>query len=154
MSYEDTAGLGVFNQYGARGTQDGVVGGGKMATAGAIEELVVYITGDDFDGAVEFDTLFTLPAGAVALEAICEVTTAFTLGNADNDIYVGTKGSEDTNYGMQILNPAAATTTIDAPGGTWAAPLAAATAVSVLVDGTTPSATGGEAKVVIRYQKI
>lgn len=154
MSFEDSAGLGVHNHFGPRYTQEGVLSGGKLPTAGALEEMVIYIRGDDFAGEVDFDTQFVLPAGAVVLEAICEVTEAFTLGNADNDIYVGTKGSEDTNYGMQILDPTAETTTVDAPGGTWAAALAADTAVSVLVDGTTPSASGGEAKVVVRYQKI
>ncbi len=154
MSYENSAGLGVFNHYGQRGTQDGVVGGGKLPQHGSEEDMVIYIKGDDFDGAASFDTKFTLPAGAIVLSAICEVTTAFTLGNADNDIYVGTNGSEGTNYGMQILNPAATGTTVDAPGGTWAAPLAADTVVGVLVSGTTAAASAGEAKVVIRYTKV
>ena len=154
MAYENTAGLSVFNHYGPRNTQDGVVGGGKLCTAGAIEEMVIYISGDDFNGATSFDTQFTLLAGSVVLEAICEVTDAFTLGNADNDIYVGTNGSESTNYGMQIANPAATGTTVDAPGGTWAAALAADTVVGVAVTGTTAAASDGAAKVVIRYQKI
>ena len=152
--YENKSGLGVNTHYGPRNLQDGVAGGGKLPTAGAIEEMVIYINGNDFNGSTSFDTQFTLPAGAVVLEAICEVTDAFTLGNADNDIYVGTNGSESTNYGMQILNPAATGVTVDAPGGTWASALAADTVVGVAVSGTSAAASAGEAKVVIRYQKI
>ena len=152
--WESKDGLGVQTHYGERHLQDGTVAGGKLPNSGAVEEVVVYISGRDFNGATSFDTRATLPAGAVVLEAIAEITTAFTLGNADNDIYVGTNGSESTNYGMQLATPASTGTVVDAPAGTWAAPLAAETAIGVAVAGTTPSAADGEAKVVVRYQKI
>lgn len=155
MSYEDTAGLGVLSRYGAPGTQKGVAGGGEIKSYGSVKEITVYIDGEDFNGAVSYDTPITIPAGSSVLGvSVCEVTDAFTLGNADNDIFVGTNGSEGTNFGFQILNPAATGTTVDDPGGTWAAPLAADTVVGVLVSGTTAAASAGKAKVVIRYSKI
>ena len=154
MGYESNTGLGTLSRYGVSGTQKGVASGGHVRKAGVERELVIYIDGEDFNGATSFDTQYTLPVGAVVTGAICEVTDAFTLGNADNDIYVGTNGSEGTNYGMQILNPAAATVTTDAPGGTWASPITTAVTVGVLVSGTTAAASAGKAKVVIKYDKI
>ena len=157
MGYESNSGLGVFNQYGPRGTQDGVVSGGQLHGAGgSIFEHVVYITGDDFDGATSFDTQLVVPAGSYLDEAIFEITEVFTVGNADNVINIGTNGSESTN-GVSIADPETAEVTIDTSGaGTWAAALAADTTVGVSVTGTTPSvaAGSGAAKVVLRFRKI
>lgn len=157
MAYEDSAGLSVNNHYGPRGTQDGVVGGGKLPAAGSVDEIVVYITGEDFDSGTSFDTLATLPAGSTVREVIAEVTEAFALGGTTPTINVGTNTSEDTNYGIELSEAQAeATGTYDGtPAGTWAAPLAADTAIGVALDGTTPTVTtAGAAKVVIRYSKI
>ena len=156
MAYENSAGLGVNNHYGVRGTEDGLVSGGLLPGQGAFREAVVYITGDDFDGATSFNTLLTLPAGAFPVEAVFEITEAFTVGNADNVINIGTDGSESTN-GFSIADPETAEVTRDtSAAGTWAAELAADTAVGVSVTGTTPSvaAGSGEAKVIVRYIKV
>lgn len=159
MSYENTAGLGVLNQYGPRFTQDGPLSGGILRTAGAVDEVVIYIKGSDLaDG--NFDTRATIPAGAKVLDVVAEVTEAFALGGTTPTINVGTNGTEGTNYGIELSKAQAEATgtyfTLGASaGGTWAAPLAAATAVGVDLDGTTPTATSvGAAKVVIRYIKI
>ena len=154
MGYESTSGLGTLSRYGAPGTQKGVAAGGEVKKSGVERELVIYIDGDDFNGSTSFDTQYTLPVGAVVTGATCEVTDAFTLGNADNDIFVGTNGTEGTNYGMQILDPTATGVTVDAPGGAWASPIATAVTVGVLVSGTTAAASDGAAKVVIKYDKI
>lgn len=160
MTYENNAfplASGTsFNQYGPRGTEDGVVSGGQVHGNGVIQEKVVYITGDDFDSTTSFDTQLTLPAGSFFKEATFEVTEAFTLGNADNVFNIGTNGSESTN-GVSIANPDATGVTQDTSGaGTWAAALAADTAVGVSVTGTTAGVTAGsgKCKVVLRYTKI
>ena len=157
MSFENSAGLGVFNQYGPRGSQAGVVSGGELHGAGgAVFEHVVYITGDDFAGGVSYNTRLTIPAGSFLDEAIFEITEAFTVGNADNVINIGTDTSELTN-GVQIADPETAEVTIDTTGaGTWAAALAADTLVGVSVTGTTAAITAGSgaAKVILRFRKI
>jgi len=157
MSYENSAGLSVFNQYGPRFTQDGVVSGGKTRTAGVVQEAVVYIKGEDFGSGTAFNTRLTLPAGSTFVEASYEVTEAFVLGGTTPTINVGTDTSEATNYGVEFSEAqgeAIGTYYNATGGGTWAAPLAAATAVGVALDGTTPTVTSaGKAKVVIRYIK-
>ena len=157
MGYESNSGLGTFNQYGPRGTQDGVVSGGEVhGQGGGSRDVTVYITGDDFDGGTSFDTQLILPAGSIFEVATFEVTEAFTLGNADNVFNIGTNGSEVTN-GCAIANPDATGTTQDTSGaGTWGSALAADTAVGVSVTGTTAGVTEGvgKAKVVIRITKI
>ena len=159
MGYESNTGLGVFNHYGPRGTEDGVVSGGELAGGeGSIKEGVIYITGDDFDGGLNFNTQLILPAGSFVQEAFIEVSEAFTLGNADNIFSVGTDTSEATN-GITIANPDATGNTQEMIGdlnGTWASALAADTTVGVACSGTTASvaAGAGKAKVVIRYRKI
>lgn len=158
MGYEANTGLGVFNHYGTRDTEAGVVSGGDVHKSGSIAEAVIYITGDDFAGGTSFDTQLVIPAGAFVQEAFIEVSEVFTLGNADNIFSVGTNGSEATN-GITIANPDALGSTQEMVGdlnGTWAAGLAAATTVGVAVSGTTAAVTAGsgKAKVVIRYAKI
>lgn len=157
MSFENSAGLGVNNQYGIRDTEAGLVSGGEVeGQGGSTFEKVVYITGDDFAGGTSFDTVLTLPAGSFPIEAVFEVTEVFTLGNADNVFNIGTNGTESTN-GFAIANPDVLGVTKDTSGaGTWAAALAADTAVGVSVTGTTAGVTAGsgKAKVILRYTKI
>lgn len=161
MSYENnafphTSGTS-FNQYGTRGVQDStVLSGGRVHGAGSEQELVVYLNGGEFDGgAVAVATSGILPAGASVISAIMEITSTITMGNADNDITVGTATSSATN-GVDFDNLAGAvgTYTQDAINGTWANPLAADTIVEFDVTGTSASMAGGQAKVVIRYTKI
>jgi hypothetical protein len=156
MTIESTAGLGVFNQYGPRGKEDGVLSGGEIHGAGVVHEKVVYITGDDFASGTSFNTQLVIPAGSFFKEATFEITEVFTVGNADNVINIGTDTSESTN-GVAIADPETAEVTQDTSGaGTWAAALAADTTVGVSVTGTTAAITAGsgKAKVVLRYTKI
>lgn len=163
MSYENNAmnlsSGTAYNHYGPRGTEDGVVSGGEVHGAGGTTfEKVVYITGDDFAGGLTFDTMLTIPAGAIFKNAAFEVTEVFVLGNADNVINIGTNGSEATN-GVELANPDVLGTTIDIVGaGTWQdnVTIAADTAVGVAASGTTASvaAGSGKAKVVLTYQKL
>lgn len=158
MGYESNTGLGVFNHYGPRGTQDGVVSGGQVHGNGVVQEKVVYITGDDFGSGTSFDTQLTIPAGAKFIEAYAEVTEAFVLGGTTPTINVGTNGSEGTNYAIELSEAQAEAVgqVYNGTGaGTFASPLAADTVIGVALDGTTPTVTSaGEAKVVIRYIKI
>jgi hypothetical protein len=157
MSYENSAGLGVNNQYGVRDTQDSIaLSGGRVPGFGGEREDVVYFTGDLLTSS-DVDTGLTIPAGARIQSVTLEIIEAMTMGNADNDIEVGTNGSVATN-GAQFDNTNGAVGTY-APAslnGTWAseAVLVADTAVSFIVTGTTAGATGGKGRVVVRYTKI
>lgn len=170
MGYESNTGLGVNNHYGQRGTEDGIVGGGDIPGNGIIKESVVYAKAADFtiDDATNasFVTSFVLPAGAVPIDCIFEVGTAFTQtgGTTSTTLNVGTSGSEATN-GFTITDAAtslSAVTEVDPGGdGTWAGvtPVHATndTAVGVqltLGAGTVTSVDGGAAKIAIRYRLV
>lgn len=156
MGYENSAGLGVNNHYGVRDTQDSaVISGGKVRAVGVVQEAVIYFTGDEISS-TEVDTIATIPAGSRVLDATLEIVEAITMGNADNDISVGTSGSAVTN-GVDFDNTTGAVGAYnaDATNGTWADVLAADTVVAIDVAGTTPDNTaGGKGKVVIRYIKV
>ena len=161
----------VVNHYGEREREDGIAAGGELAGGeGAIKEVVLFAKASDFtiDDATNasFDSRFSLPAGAVPIDALFEVTTAFTQtgGTTSTTLNVGTSGSEGTN-GFTITDAAtslAAVIELDAAGdGTWAGttPVNASddTVVGVqltLGGGTVTSIDGGEAKIVIRYRKV
>lgn len=149
MAKENSAGLGVYNVYGPRQTDEGRVG--AIRTAGVVKEAEISFRGDNYD---KLHTL-TVPAGAKFIEAVATVVEAFTLGGTTPTINVGTSGSAGTNYAIEISETDAETegkVVYNSTGaGTWASVLAADTTVAVELDGTTPTIEGGEMTVVIRY---
>ena len=150
MSKENSAGLGVNNRYGPLLTPDGVAG--VFKTAGAENELVI-----EFSGANVNDDVIDgfIPAGSTPVEVYVEVKSAFTLTGTTPALEVGTDGSEATN-GFSISEAqleAVGTYTITSFNGTWAARLAADTSVAAALSGTSPTITGGEGRIVVRYVK-
>ena len=148
MSKENSAGLGVYNNYGTRETneaRDGVIN-----TAGKVWQKQINFHGNDYT-----QVSFTLPAGATFLRASAKVTEAFALGGTSPTINVGTSGSHGTNYAIELSEAQAEAvgTYYNATGaGTFAAPLAAATTVVVGLDGTSPTVTSaGAVQVLIEY---
>ena len=146
MAKENTAGLGVFNVYGPRKTDEGRAG--KINTAGVVNELEVSFRGDSYSTVTA-----VIPAGAKVLDAYAKVDEVFVLGGTTPTINVGTSGSAATNGVPVSEAQAEALGSYDlTPAGTWAAVLAAATTVAVELGGTTPTITdAGEIKVVVRY---
>lgn len=140
----------VRAHYGPREIYE-VFSAGVNKTEGTVVELVADLTGDDASVA-----LGTIPAGSLVLDAQLIVAEAITVGNADNDINIGTDGSAATN-GIEVVTNVGSTTLAAGTyasatkNGTWGARLAAATAVAVEVEGTTASMAGGKARVVVRY---
>jgi len=160
----------AYNQYGPRGTQDGLLSGGHIHKSGSIYELVVYAKAADFtiDDATNasFVTQFELPAAAVPIDCLFEVGTAITQtgGITSTTLNIGTSGSEGTN-GFTMTEAAtslSAATELDAVGeGTWlgVSPVHAtnATAVGIQITmggGTITSIDGCDVKAVIRYRKV
>jgi len=156
MSYENSAGLGVTNQYGVRDTQDSaVLSGGKVESQGSVHEAVVYFTGEEISG-TEVVTSLTVPAGSRVLDATLEIVEAIAMGNADNDIVIGTAGDSEVD-GADFDNTTGAVGAYNASAinNDWAGVLAADTSVAVQVTGTTPdNTTGGKGKIVVRYLKV
>lgn len=149
MAKENSAGLGVYNVYGPRKTDEGRAG--DIRTAGVEKEMQLDFRGDSYDLVTA-----TLPKGAKFLSATAVVVEAFDLGGTTPTINVGTSGSAGTNYGIELSEAqaeAAGTVVYNSTGaGTWANPLAAATTVAVELDGTSPTVgSGGELSVVIKY---
>lgn len=146
MAKESTSGLGVYNVYGPRKTDEGRAG--KINTSGVVHELEVSFRGDSYSTVTA-----TIPAGAKVLDGYAKVDEVFVLGGTTPTINVGTSGSAATN-GVSISEAQAeALGSYDlTPAGTWAAVLAANTTVAVELGGTSPTITdAGEIKVVIRY---
>lgn len=148
MPLENSAGLGVNNQYGPRQTAEGRAG--AINTFGIEKELELDFRGSDYQHVTA-----KLPRGAKFIRAIAFVEEAFALGGTNPTINVGTSGSVGTNYAIELTEAqaeAANTTVFNQTGaGTWANPLAADTVLAVGLDGTNPTISGGKAKIVISY---
>jgi hypothetical protein len=156
MAKELNVKLGVNTFYGPRNTTEGSVGNFK--TTGAVEELVLEITGEQFTGTDNTYVSGTIPAGALPLKAYIEVTEAFTITGTAPTIDIGTKGSEDT-HGFDVTEAQALAPGLYVDGsaaGDWANQLAADTTVGVELGGGTPALTTpvGRMKVVITYMSI
>ena len=145
-----------LSREGVRDTQDSaVLSGGKVESQGSVHEAVVYFTGEEISG-TEVVTSLTVPAGSRVLDATLEIVEAIAMGNADNDIVIGTAGDSEVD-GADFDNTTGAVGAYNASAinNDWAGVLAADTSVAVQVTGTTPdNTTGGKGKIVVRYLKV
>ena len=151
MGYEANTGLGVSAFYGGMTQREGIEG--HRRTEGTIQELVVYVTSENINDDVFGRNLAYLPAGAYPKEVYVDVDEAFALGGTSPTISIGTEGSEETN-GFDITEAQAESTgsyQITSFNGTWANQLASDTDVGIALGGTSPTASGGYARVIIRY---
>lgn len=152
MGFEANTGLGVSGFYGPMTTKEGTEG--HRRTEGTIQEVVIYLTGENVDDDVFARNLTYLPAGAWPKEVYVDVDEAFDLGGTSPTISIGTEGSETTN-GFDIVEADAESTgsyQITSFNGTWANQLASDTDVGIALGGSTPTITdAGEARVTIRY---
>ena len=138
---ENSAGLGVYNNYGPRGTAEGRIG--DINTGGIVHEQEYDVSGDGNAATLTG----WLREGATILDVNVDVSEAFV---GITGIDIGTKGSEATN-GITVPVGAVGFSQVT-PVGTWAATLAADTEVGAAVAG---SADGvGRAKVVVRYTAL
>lgn len=150
MSKENSAGLGVNNRYGTLSTPDAAAG--VFKTEGAYNELVIEFSGDNVNND---DIAGFIPAGATPVNWVLEVKSAFTLTGTSPVLNVGTDGSESTN-GLQMSEAnleSVGTVESSSFNGTWDARLASATNVAAALGGTSPTISGGEARLIVRYVK-
>jgi hypothetical protein len=163
MSYENSAGLGIHTQYGARRTGGAV---GHILTDGAVNQLTVELTPDNILNGGFVPPLY-LPDGSYIKNAFVRVTQGFTFVGTTNTINVGTSGSEATN-GLTITQAQLASVgTFDlsaALAGTWKVTAPANGSVTEVAGGVlvgvvqANGATGGlmtagvgRAEIVIEY---
>lgn len=154
MSYENSAGLGVKNFYGARSLNEGVVGG--IPTYGSTNELTFDISGKSLNENTDF-LRSLLPEGALITKAVAEVKEVFSMGGTGTAIIVGTLGSEIAN-GINIPEAdleALGTYEYTTFNGTWGAGLLEETDVNIRLAGTAPTTTNdGRVRMTISYTKL
>lgn len=149
MAYENSAGLGVNNQYGARRT------GGSF---GKVPDDVISFLAIDFTDESLIGTFvpkIVLPKGAHFLRFILRVDEAFTMtGTSPTVIFGGTAPATDGIVLTQAELAAVGTKVPASTGtGTWAVasatgPLTAQTITKTL-GGTTPVVTPGAGKATL-----
>lgn len=154
MTIENTAGLGVNNHYGPRGTQDGKLSGGRTGTVGSETDLIFYITGKDLVSG-SFLTNTVIPKGSsIDQNIFCEVIEAFDIAGTTPTIDMGAEGSETEHTLGRLLQAdfSAVGPVFLAPSGDLSVDfLEEDTTISVALGGTDPVASPiGKAKVTIR----
>lgn len=151
--FENSAGLGVYNYYGAR---DSGKTAGIINTVGSIVEASYIVDAAMVDGTTP--QVAKIPAKAKIIGVYAKVTEAFVLGGTNPTILIGTDTSEVTDGAVLDDSLAEVVGTYDITAtltGTWASELAAETTVGFSLGGTTPTkTTAGRVQFVVRYIKL
>lgn len=155
MGYENTAGLGVNNQYGKRDTGGSV---GLERSDNSVHVLSINITGAMLNGT--FIPPVYMPKGALVKSYRLRVDEAFNLGGTTPTVRFGSSGSVATN-GVVLseteLENIGTKVPASAGAGTWSTTsstgLTAAARVAFDMGGGSPtaSATVGKATLMIEY---
>tara|TARA_R110000772_G_scaffold64511_3_gene144279 strand:- start:1761 stop:2228 length:468 start_codon:yes stop_codon:yes gene_type:complete len=155
MARESNSGLNVLNIYGPRPVPD--MARGTIKTEGGYNELTFEFSGKDINENLT-NVLTTLPAGVRFVDFYVEVQEAFVVTGTTPGLEIGTSGTEETNgftISEAILEAVGISAISTTFAGTWAATLAADTAVGLALSGTTPVVTSaGHARIVARYLKV
>lgn len=155
MTRESTSGLNVLNIYGPRPVPDAARG--TMKTEGGFNELTFEVSGKDVNENLT-NVLTTLPAGIRFVDFYVEVQEAFVVAGTTPALEVGTNGTEATNgftISETILETVGISDISTTFAGTWAAMLAADTAVGFALSGAGAAVTdAGHVRIVARYIKV
>lgn len=153
MSFENSAGLGVYNQYGVRNTGGAV---GVEHSKGSRKFLRLNLTGEMLNSG--FLPPVKLPKGARFVGGYIRVDEVFVVTGTTPTIEIGSAGSTATN-GIVITEAeleALGTKAVSSFVGTWATNsatgLTAAALVDIALEGDTAvSSAQGKAEVVLEY---
>jgi hypothetical protein len=155
MPYENSAGLGVNNFFGARETGGAV---GVETSDSSRHNLSINITGEMLNGT--FIPPVVVPRGARFIGAVLRVDEAFNLGGTTPTVRFGASGSVSTN-GIVLTEAEMEAVGTKVPAstgaGTWAQNSATGTTAAARVafdmGGTTPTAvaTAGKATLILTY---
>ena len=155
MSYENTAGIAVSNQYNARNTGNTV---GEQRTIDSEHRLTLEITGETLNS--PFLPPYVVPAGARFLQAYLRVDQAFVLGGTSPTVTIGDAVAGPGVNGITLTQAELQAVGTKVPAstgnGTWAFNSATGTTanakVGIAMGGTTPTSTNaGKATLVITY---
>lgn len=150
MPYENSAGLGVFNQYGARNTGGTV---GVETDKDSVHTMSVSMTAQSLiEG---FTSPFNLPRGAKLLRYLVRVDEVFTLTGTTPTVIVG--GTAPATNGVVLTAAELGTVGTKSPAstgtGTWAIASTTGTTaterVKIALGGTTPAVTPGAGKATL-----
>lgn len=155
MAFENSAGLGVFNQYGVRDTGGSV---GVETDKDSVHTMGVSLTDLSLNEA--FMSPFVLPRGAKVLRYLLRVDQAFTLTGTTPTVIIG--GTVPATNGVVITAAELAAVGTKSPAstgtGTWAVASAtgttAAERVTKALGGTTPAVTRGAGKATLMVEYI
>lgn len=150
MAYENSAGLGVTNQYGVRNTGGSV--GGERAT-GSFQTLCVNLTGEMLNSAYVAPAY--MPKGAKVTRVLLDVDEAFVVSAAGTVAVGGTvPGTNGVVLTEAQLEALGSKDVSSVAAGTWATASAtgttAAQKLTTAITGTV-AATSGKATLVIEY---
>lgn len=156
MAYENTAGLGVSNQYGARDVGTSV---GVEQSSDSIHQLSIAFTGTSMQDS--YLPPFFVPKGAKFMRAILRVDEAFNITGTTPTVIFGASGSEATN-GFVLTEAELETIGTKTPAstgtGTWAQASTTGTTVAAKVGkalgGTSPVVTTGVGKATLILEFI
>lgn len=152
---EETSGRGVKVVYGPRTANEPSMGRGLPNSN--TKEVRISLAGTDVQAGLDVFDEVILPAGALPRRVVVEIEEVFVLGGTTPTILFGTETSEVTNGFVvsEAQAEAAATYEITSFAGTWAAALAADTAIGVALGGSTPTVTSaGVINVSIEYDLL
>lgn len=161
MPYENSAGLGVNNNYGVR-TTGGTVG--VETTSGSSTMLRIDLTGRSIADAIAgFVPPVTVPKGALFKSAFLRVDEAFVVTGTTPALSIGAVGSVGSNYftiSEAELETLGTKKLTSAGVGTWAfastVGTAAAAKVAFALTGTTPvvATTSGKATLILEFVNV
>lgn len=154
MTFKNQAGIGVFQNYGARTTGNAV---GVEDSDGSLFRLSINLTGSMLNDG--FIPPVVVPKGALFKAAQLRVDEAFVLGGTSPTVRIGANGSVGTN-GIVLteaeLENVGSKTPASTGAGTWAfnssTGTTAAAKVAFDMGGTSPTSTNaGKAVLVLEF---
>jgi hypothetical protein len=154
MTFKNQAGIGVYNNYGARTTGNAV---GIEDQDGSLIRLSINLTGQMLNDG--FVPPVVLPKGALLKRADLRVDEAFVLGGTSPTVRIGLAGSVATN-GIVLteaeLENVGSKVPASTGAGTWATNSSTGTTAAAKIafdmGGTSPTSTSaGKATLVLEF---
>lgn len=150
MAYENSAGLGVYNQYGARNTGGAI---GADSTSGKTSTITVDLTGEMLNSG--FMPPVVVPKGALLKKAVLRVDEVFVVSTSGTVAIGGTAPGTNGVVLTEAKLEAQGTSDVSALAiGTWATASAtgttAAQKIAKAITGTV-GATSGKGQLILEF---
>ena len=150
MAYENSAGLGVYNQYGARSTGGAI---GADSTSGKVTTITVDLTGEMLNSG--FMPPVVVPKGSLLKGATLRVDEAFVVSTSGTVAIGGTAPGTNGVVLTEAKLEAVGTSSVSSLAiGTWATASAtgttAAQKIAKAITGTV-GATSGKGQLILEF---